>query len=85
MTLGELAPIDSIRKGMNHARPMQPGEERCFMNLVRVNCWRSAERTWGNLCRAALEQAGRSAVSRLELLTRLGISQWVSADRSALP
>jgi tetratricopeptide (TPR) repeat protein len=79
-----LPPIDSIRQATNRTRSLYPAEEPCFMNLVRVNCWRSADRGWHALCAAALEQAGLSHASRLELLVRAGVSQWLAGERTAL-
>src|SRR5262249_19210000 len=84
MPHGDLAPMDSVRKCMKRMRPVLAVAERCFLTLVHVNCWRSAERNWGNLCKVALEQGGLSPVSRLELLVRAGISQWINADRAGL-
>jgi tetratricopeptide (TPR) repeat protein len=82
--ISALPPIDSIRQAVNRARALYPAEEPCFMNLVRVNCWRSADRGWRALCEAALEQAGLSPASRLELLVRTAVSQWLDDDRTAL-
>jgi Flp pilus assembly protein TadD len=79
-----LTPIDSVRRGVNRTRPLYPAEEQCFMNLVRVNCWRSAERRWHALCAVAAEQAGLSHASRFELLVRTGVSQWLDGERTAL-
>lgn len=81
---GALSPIDSIRWAMIGTRALFPVEEQCFMNLVRVNCWRSPDRQWRLLCGPALEQAGLSPVSRLELLVRVGISCWFEYDRPGL-
>jgi hypothetical protein len=81
---GVLSPIESVRRAMNAARPLSPAQEQCFMNLVRVNCWRSVERQWRVLCGAALEQAGLTRVSGLELLVRVAISQWIERDRAGL-
>jgi tetratricopeptide (TPR) repeat protein len=80
---GPLAPIESVRKAVNRARSLYPGEEPCFMNLVRANCWRTPAQDWRMLCAAALEQIDLSQPSRLELLVRTGISQWLD-DRDAL-
>jgi tetratricopeptide (TPR) repeat protein len=79
-----LAPIDSIRHAVNRTRALYPAEEPCFMSLVRVNCWRSAQGLWRTLCAAALEQAGLSPDARLELLVRTGVSQWLGDDRAGL-
>jgi tetratricopeptide (TPR) repeat protein len=79
-----LAPIDSVRQAMIGARPLSWAEEPCFMNLVRVNCWRSGERHWRALCGAALEQAGLAPASRLELMVRSGVSEWLDDDRAGL-
>ena len=78
------SPIDSIRAAINRTRTLHPVEEQCFMNLVRVNCWRSAERQWRSLCGLALEQTGLSPVSQLELLVRAAIGLWLEHDRPAL-
>jgi Flp pilus assembly protein TadD len=79
-----LAPIESVRQAVNRARALYPGEEPCFMNLVRANCWRTPAQDWRMLCAAALEQANLSEPSRFELLVRTGISQWIGDDRAAL-
>jgi tetratricopeptide (TPR) repeat protein len=79
-----LVPIESIRQAVNRARALYPGEEPCFMNLVRVNCWRTPAQDWRMLCAAALEQANLTQPSRFELLVRTGISQWLSDERLAL-
>jgi tetratricopeptide (TPR) repeat protein len=79
-----LAPIDSVGQAINRTRALYPAEEPCFMNLVRVNCWRSPDRYWSALCRAASEQAGLAPASRLELLVRTAISQWLEDDRTAM-
>jgi tetratricopeptide (TPR) repeat protein len=79
-----LAPIESVRQAMNRTRALYPGEEPCFMNLVRVNCWRTPTQDWCMLCAAALEQTNLSQASRFELLVRTGISQWLSDERNAL-
>jgi Flp pilus assembly protein TadD len=81
---GALSPIDSIRRAMPEGRALSAAQEQCFMNLVRANCWRSAERQWRVLCGAALEQAGLTQVSGLELLARIAISQWIERDRVGL-
>jgi len=83
-TPGEMAPLDGVRAAVNRSRAVFPPEERCFMNLVRVNCWRSAEKNWRGLCTAALEQQGLSPVARLELLARAAISEWIEGDRTGL-
>ena len=79
-----LAPIDSVRQAINRTRPLYPGEEPCFMNLVRANCWRTPAQDWHMLCTAALEQTNLSQPSRFELLVRTGISQWLADERNAL-
>lgn len=79
-----LGPIESIRQAMIRTRALHPAEEPGFMNLVRVNCWRSPERQWRVLCGTALEQDGLSQPSRLELLVRMAVSQWVGDDRAGL-
>jgi tetratricopeptide (TPR) repeat protein len=79
-----LAPIESVRQAVNRTRALYPGEEPCFMNLVRANCWRTPAQDWRMLCAAALEQADLSQPSRFELLVRNGISQWLGDDRAAL-
>ena len=80
-----LAPMESVRQAVNRARALYPGEEPCFMNLVRANCWRTPAQDWRMLCAAALEQANLSEPSRLELLVRTGIGQWIGHDRAGLP
>jgi tetratricopeptide (TPR) repeat protein len=79
-----LAPTESVRQAVNRKRALYPGEEPCFMNLVRVNCWRTPAQDWRMLCAAALEQTSLSQPSRFELLVRTGISQWLGDDRNAL-
>ena len=79
-----LAPVESIRQAVNRSRALYPGEEPCFMNLVRVNCWRTPAQDWRMLCAAALEQANLTEPSRFELLVRTGISQWIGGDRNPL-
>jgi tetratricopeptide (TPR) repeat protein len=79
-----LAPIDSVRQAVNRTRALYPGEEPCFMNLVRTNCWRTPAQDWRMLCAVALEQTDLSPPSRLELFVRTGISQWLGDDRSTL-
>jgi tetratricopeptide (TPR) repeat protein len=80
---GPLAPIESVRRAVNRTRALYPGEEPCFMNLVRANCWRTPAQDWRTLCTAALDQMDLSQASRFELLVRTGISQWLE-DRAAL-
>src|SRR5262249_51408197 len=79
-----LAPIESVQQAVNRTRALYPGEEPCFMNLVRVNCWRTPAQDWRALCAAALDQQNLSQASRFELIVRTGISQWLSHDRNAL-
>ena len=79
-----LTPIESVRQAVNRTRALHPGEEPCFMNLVRANCWRTPTPDWHLLCTAALEQMDLPQASRLELLVRTGISQWLGDDRTAL-
>ena len=79
-----LAPIESVRQAVNRTRALYPGEEPCFMNLVRTNCWRTPAQDWRMLCAAAMEQANLSQASRFELLVRTGISQWLGDDRNVL-
>ena len=79
-----LAPIESVRQAVNRTRALYPGEEPCFLNLVRTNCWRTPAQDWRMLCAAAMEQANLSQASRFELLVRTGISQWLGDDRTAL-
>lgn len=79
-----LVPIESVRQAVNRARTLYAGEEPCFMNLVRANCWRTPAQDWGILCAAALEQANLSDPSRFELLVRSGISQWLGDEHTAL-
>src|ERR1700720_1898312 len=79
-----LAPIESVQQAVNRTRALYPGEEPCFMNLVRANCWRTPAQDWRMLCAAAMEQANLSQASRFELLVRTGISQWLGDDRNAL-
>jgi tetratricopeptide (TPR) repeat protein len=81
---GPLAPVESVRQAVNRTRAPYPGEEPCFMNLVRANCWRTPAQDWRMLCAVALEQANLSQASRFELLVRTGISQWLDDDRTAL-
>jgi Flp pilus assembly protein TadD len=81
---GPLPPIESVRQAVNRTRALYPGEEPCFMNLVRANCWRTPAQDWRMLSAAALEQMDLSQPSRFELLVRSGISQWLDDDRSAL-
>jgi tetratricopeptide (TPR) repeat protein len=77
-------PIESVREAVNRTRALYPGEEPCFMNLVRANCWRTPAQDWRLLCAAALEQTNLSEASRFELLVRTGIGQWLGDDRTAL-
>src|SRR5262249_53082694 len=79
-----LAPIESVRQGVNRTRALYPGEEPCFMNLVRLNCWRTPAQDWRALCAAALEQASLPQASRFELMVRTGIGQWLGDDRNGL-
>jgi Flp pilus assembly protein TadD len=79
-----LAPIESVRQAVNRTRALYPGEEPCFVNLVRANCWRTPAQDWRMLCAAALEQANLSQPSRFELLVRTGISRWLGDERTAL-
>ena len=78
------SPLDSVRKGSNATRALQPLEEQCFMSLVRVNCWRSGARHWAELCAIALAQGGLLPPSRYELLVRAAIGQWIADDRAGL-
>src|SRR5262249_21993445 len=72
-----LVPIESVRQAINRTRALYPGEEPCFMNLVRLNCWRTPAQDWLALCAAALEQQNLPQASRFELMVRTGISQWL--------
>ena len=77
-------PIESVRQAVNRTRALYPAEEPCFMNLVRANCWRTPAQDWRTLCAAALAQTNLSQPARLELLVRVGISDWLNDDRNAL-
>jgi Flp pilus assembly protein TadD len=77
---GAGSPLESVTRATDPTRALNPVQERGFMNLVRVNCWRSSVADWGALCDVALAQEGLVAASRFELLVRKAIQQWVTGD-----
>jgi tetratricopeptide (TPR) repeat protein len=84
LVVADATPIESIRRAANPGRALHPVEAHWFMNLVRVNCWRSGTRHWSTLCAAALEPAGLPPAARYELLMRSAIGRWTDGDLPAL-